>query len=183
MNLVLIGYRGAGKTTVGKILAEKLKREFVDCDEYIEATAHLSIREIFELCGESYFRVVESEALAQITKKNGQVISTGGGAVLRYKNVRNLKTNSVVFFLDADPDTAVERIANDPSSAQRRPALTEKDVATEVKEQAAFRRPYYLKAADHTIETTGRTAAQAAAEILRILQERFGSLEALENSL
>jgi shikimate kinase len=177
MNIVLIGYRGAGKTTVGKLLAEKLKKEFIDCDEYIESTAHLSIREIFELCGESYFRVVESEAIATITKQNGRIISTGGGAVLRYKNIRNLKANGVVFLLDIDPDVAVQRITGDPTSSSRRPSLTEKDVQTEVKEQMEFRRPYYLRAADYAIDTTKKNAAQVVEEIVRRLEERFGALE------
>lgn len=175
MNIVLVGYRGAGKTTVGKLLAERLKKEFVDCDEYIETTAHLSIREIFELCGESYFRVVEGEAIATITKKNGRVISTGGGAVLRYKNVRNLKANGVVIFLDIDPDQAFERIAGDPKSATRRPSLTEKDMQTEIKDQMNFRRPYYLRAADFTIDTTHKATDRIVDEIVRFLKERYGN--------
>ncbi len=168
MNIVLVGLRGSGKTSVGKLIAEKLKRPFVDCDEYIEKLAHLSIKEIFEICGESYFRVVESEAIAQITKNNGQVIATGGGAVLRYKNVTNLKKNAVVFFLDVDPELAYQRVTSDPSSAMRRPPLTDKDPLKEIRDTAAFRRPYYLKAADHVIDGSRDPELVAAAIIEKI---------------
>jgi shikimate kinase len=183
VNIVLIGYRGAGKTTVGTLLAAKLKRDFIDCDDYIERTSHLSIREIFELCGESYFRVVEGEALANICKQNGRIVATGGGAVLRYKNVRHLKTNGVVFFLDVDPDEAFSRISGDAATAARRPSLTGKDMQTEIKEQVEFRRPYYLKAADYTIDASKKSAARVVDEILEILEKRFGSLDALEHTL
>jgi shikimate kinase len=171
MNVVLVGLRGSGKTTIGKLLAQKLQRPFVDSDEFIETTTHLSIREIFETCGESYFRLVESEAIAQITKNQGQVIATGGGAVLRYKNVRHLKSDGTVFFLDVDPEAAYLRISGDPSTESRRPALSAgKDPLTEMKEQAAFRRPYYLKAADHVIAVTHRNPNDIVQEIVDRLE-------------
>jgi shikimate kinase len=180
MNIVLVGLRGSGKSAVGKLLAERLHREFVDCDEFIEARTHLNIREIFELCGESYFRALEAEALAELARSNGKVISTGGGAVLRYKNVRNLQANSVVFFLQVDPDAAYRRISADPESRTRRPSLTDKDLMTEIREQASLRLSYYLRAADYVVPTTDRSCEQVVEEILRLLEKRFGSLEAME---
>jgi shikimate kinase len=177
VNVVLIGYRGAGKTTVGRFLSRRLKRPFVDCDEYIEESSSLSIREIFELCGERHFRVIESEAIERISARNGQVIATGGGAVLQYKNVRRLKANGVLFFLDADADVSHERICAEPGGLSRRPALTGKDRLVEVREQIAFRRPYYLRAADATIDTAGREPRAIADQIVAYLVERFGSLE------
>lgn len=166
MNIVLVGFRCAGKSSVGKSLAEKLKRTFVDCDEYIERKTHLSIREIFDIAGESHFRLLESDALADLAKGDGVVIATGGGAVLRYKNIRTLKRNSLVVFLEVEADSAYERMTQDPSTKARRPALTGKDVYTEIKEQVEFRRPYYLSAADVVIRTDGKSVDDIVKEIL-----------------
>ena len=101
MNVVLIGYRCSGKTCVGKELAQRLGRVFIDCDEYIEQKTNLTIREIFDIAGEAYFRMLESDAIAELAKLEGRVVATGGGAVLKYKNIRNLKRNGVVVYLDA----------------------------------------------------------------------------------
>lgn len=169
MNIVLIGYRGSGKTTIGRKLAEKLNREFVDSDDYIEQRTQLSIREIFELCGESYFRHLESEAIKDLSESDGRVIATGGGAVLRYKNVSNLKNHGVLIFLNVAPEVAYERITRDPSSTRRRPALTGDDMLTEIKEQIDFRKPYYLRAADHVIDVNNLEPDQVVAEILKRL--------------
>ena len=98
-NIVLIGMPGSGKSTVGKALAEKLSRFFVDTDDVI-TEKHGVISEIFAQKGEEYFRDIESEAVKEVAKKGGIVIATGGGAVLRKENVRALKQNGVVFFLD-----------------------------------------------------------------------------------
>ena len=100
MNIVLIGFRCAGKTSVGKELADRLGRPFIDCDEYIEKKTNLTIREIFDIAGESYFRMLEGDAIADLCKMDHRVIATGGGAVLKYKNIRNLKQNGFVIYLD-----------------------------------------------------------------------------------
>src|SRR5262245_62566594 len=96
MNVVLIGFRCAGKSTVGRGLAQRLGREFVDCDEYIEGKTHLSIREIFDLAGESYFRTLEGQAIQDLARADGRVIATGGGAVLRRQNTKYLKRNGIL---------------------------------------------------------------------------------------
>ena len=98
-NIVLIGMPGSGKSTIGKALAEKLSRFFVDTDDVI-TEKHGVISDIFASKGEAYFRDIESEAVKEVAKKGGIVIATGGGAVLRKENVRALKQNGVVFFLD-----------------------------------------------------------------------------------
>lgn len=103
-NIVLTGMPASGKTTVGKLLAEKLQREFVDTDELIEKRLGCKISEVFESRGEGYFRSVEAQVVAEISSKNGLVIATGGGAVLRKDNVSNLHKNSVVFFIDRSPE-------------------------------------------------------------------------------
>lgn len=172
MNIVLIGFRCAGKSTVGPKLAAKLHRDFVDCDEYIEAKTHLSIREIFDIAGEAYFRGLEGQAIADLSKQDGKVIATGGGAALRYKNIQQLKRNGVVFYLEVGAETAYERFRGDPRSKDRRPALTPLDHLSEMQEQVKHRTPYYLNAADHTIRTDGRSVDEVMSEILLHLKER-----------
>ena len=172
MNIILIGFRCAGKTTVGQRLAEQIKAEFVDCDEYIEKKTHLTIREIFDLCGESYFRMLEGDAIKEVCRADGRVIATGGGAALRYKNIHNLKNNGLVFFLDVGPEEAAKRITADPKSLSRRPPLTTKDLRSEVREQVGLRRDYYLKAADFTVRTDQRSAEEVVIEIVARLKTK-----------
>ena len=172
MNVILIGYRCAGKSTVGAALAARLHSEFIDCDDFIEKKTHLTIREIFELCGESYFRNLEGDAISELCKADGRVIATGGGAPLRYKNIRNLKRNGILIFLDVGADAAWERIRRDPKSKSRRPALSSKDLQVEIKEQIAFRREYYLNAADLRVETDERSVDDVVADLVKELQGR-----------
>jgi shikimate kinase len=173
MNVVLIGFRGSGKTSVGKALAERLKREFIDCDEYIEKQTGHSIREIFEKHGESHFRTIESQAIGELAKLDGKVIATGGGAVLKYQNVQVLRRQGrgVVFFLEVGPETAFERIQADQATRSRRPALTDKDPFTEVREQIEFRGPYYRKGADYTVPVDGKKLEDVVGVILGHLKE------------
>ncbi len=99
-NIVLIGMPSSGKSTIGKIIAEKLEREFFDSDELIEEMEGMSIPDIFNNKGEAYFRSCETEAVLTLSKNNSSVIATGGGAVLNKKNIELLKENGKVFFLD-----------------------------------------------------------------------------------
>jgi len=170
MNVVLVGFRGSGKSTVGRLLGVRLNREFIDCDDFIEKRTQLSIREIFERHGESHFRTLESEAIAEISKLDGKVIATGGGAVLKYQNMQVFKrAGAVVFFLKVSPEAAYERIQGDPASRTRRPALSDKDPFTEIREQIELRAPYYLQAADVVVPADGRGAAEVVEEIARHL--------------
>ena len=172
MNVVLIGFRGSGKTTIGKSIAERLKREFIDCDEWIERQTHLSIREIFAQHGESHFRTLESQAIGELSAMDGKVIATGGVAALKYQNMQVFKRNGgKIFFLEVGPETAFTRIQGDESTRSRRPALTDKDPFTEVKEQIDLRRPYYLKRADVTVGTDGRSIDEVVKEILQHVPE------------
>ena len=172
MNVILIGFRCSGKSSVGQELARRLKHEFVDSDEYIESRTHLSIREIFDIAGESYFRLLEADALADLTKLDGKVIATGGGAVLRYKNIRAMKRNGLLFFMDVDAPHAYERIRQDPKTKTRRPRLTDRDPYNEIQEQIEFRKPYYLGAADLVVQTAGREVEEVVQEIVQHLKER-----------
>ncbi len=167
MNVVLIGFRGSGKTTVGRALAAKLGREFVDCDEVIEKRQGTTIKEIFEKQGESHFRTLESQIIIELAALDGKVIATGGGAALKYQNLQAFKrAGAKVFFLEVGPETAFRRIQEDANSRSRRPALTEKDPFVEVKEQIAFRQPYYLNGSDVTIPADGRTVAELVKDLM-----------------
>ena len=99
LNLVLAGMPGSGKTTLGKALAEALRRPFIDCDEEIERAAGMPIPEIFRTQGEEAFRALESEVIARIGKESGQVVATGGGAPLREQNVVSLRQNGMILLV------------------------------------------------------------------------------------
>jgi shikimate kinase len=170
MNIVLIGFRGVGKTRVGRVLAEKLGMRFVDADENIQETHHVTIREIFETKGESHFRLIECDAINELCKLDGIVLAVGGGAVLRYKNIRNMKRNGRVVLLEADADTILGRLTTDPKSESQRPSLTGKDIAIEIKEQMQIRRQYYVSAADYVVSTANRNVEAVADEIIELLQ-------------
>lgn len=172
MNIILIGFRCSGKTTIGKILSERLSRKFIDVDDYIESKINMTIRQIFEAKGESYFRLLESDMLSELSKLDGKIIATGGGAVLKYKNIHNLKRNGIIIFLEVDPDSAYERIKKNKENIRKRPRLTNKDLYTEIKEQLEFRRPYYLNTADFVIKTTEKEAEDIIAEIMSILKSK-----------
>jgi len=170
MNVVLVGFRGSGKSTVGKALSERLGREFIDCDDFIEKRTAMSIREIFERHGESHFRTLESEALTELSKLDGKIVATGGGAVLKYQNMQLFKrAGGLVFFLKVSPETAFNRIQGDPATRTRRPALTDKDPATEIREQITLRAPYYLQAADIVVPVDERTVVDIVDEVVRHL--------------
>jgi shikimate kinase len=171
-NVVLIGFRCAGKSTVGKLVADRLRSEFVDCDEYIEGRTHLTIREIFDIAGEGHFRKLESDAIAELSKQDFKVIATGGGAALRYRNIRNLKRRGIVFFLEVAPDTAYSRLSLDPKTAARRPSLANADPLKEIQQQVEFRRPYYRDAADYVVKTDGRPVKDVVDDIMKLLKDR-----------
>ncbi len=170
MNVVLVGFRCSGKTTLGKALAERLGMKFVDADALVEQQHQMSIKEIFEKRGESVFRLWECDAIAEIAKLDGHVIATGGGAVLRYKNIHNLKRNSVVVHLIVTPDAAYQRIQDDPGSRERRPALSDRDPHSEVVEQCRMREPLYAGIADIRIDTTRLAVGPCVEEIVERLK-------------
>ena len=174
MNIVLIGFRCSGKSSVGKELASRLGRMFIDCDEYIEQETGLSIREIFQRSGESHFRTLESQAINDLMKLDDKVLATGGGAVLKHRNLQALKRNgSKVIYLEVEPETAIRRMEEDPTTRERRPALTGQDLSTETHQQIEYRRPYYRDGADFTTKTDGRTIDDIVADITGWLKD-FG---------
>ena len=116
MNIVLIGFRGTGKSTVGRLLAKHLERDFIDSDKYIEDSTEKTIKSIFEEDGEEGFRKIEADTIAELSKADNKVISTGGGAVLKEDNVRNLKDNGFLVLLEATPEIIHNRIAQDKNT-------------------------------------------------------------------
>lgn len=164
-NLVLIGYRGAGKTTVGRLLAHRLGYAFVDTDPLIAERAGKSIAAIFAEDGESAFRELEAAVIAEAAARSHTVLSAGGGAVLRHDNRRRLRARGTVFWLAADAETLWERIRTDPETAIARPPLTEAGGLEEVRRLLAKREPHYRRCAHYRIDAAGRAAKQIADEI------------------
>ena len=163
MNIVLIGYRGTGKSTVGKILAERLGRELVSTDAEIIRRARLPVSDIVQRFGWDHFRDLESEVCRDLAGKDRLIIDTGGGAILRQQNVDGLKKNGVLIWLTADVRTITERIGGET----QRPSLTgAKSFTEEVEEVLRERQPKYKSAANHIIETDRRSVVEVAEAIL-----------------
>jgi shikimate kinase len=165
--LVLIGYRGTGKSTVGRILAERLGRPFLDCDREIEARSERSIRSIFHESGEPAFRDLEERTLAELTaERPGAVLATGGGAVLRESNRRTLRGFGFVVWLTADPVELARRLEADRLGLAGRPALTAAGTLDEIAQVLAARSPLYAQLADTIIPTDGQDPRRVAEAIL-----------------
>ena len=163
MNVVLIGYRGTGKSTVGKLVAERLGRVLVSTDVEIVKLAVQNIPEIVEQHGWEYFRDLETKICQDLAGRDGVVIDTGGGAILRSQNVEGLKRTGKLFWLTAPVETIAKRIGADT----QRPSLTgTKSFLEEIQDVLRERTPKYQAAADYIIETCGKSAAQVADEIL-----------------
>jgi shikimate kinase len=163
MNVVLIGYRGTGKSTVGKIVASRLGRAMLSTDAEVVKRAGASIPDIVAQHGWEYFRDLESEVCRDLAERDGLVIDTGGGAILRSENVERLKHHGVLFWLTASVDVIAQRIGRDT----QRPSLTgTKSFVEEVEEVLRERMPKYQAAANHVITTEGRSIVQVADEIL-----------------
>ncbi|MEX2460884.1 MAG: shikimate kinase [Paenibacillaceae bacterium] len=146
-NIVLVGFMGTGKSTVGRFLAEKLGWDFIDTDHYIEKQEGMSIAEIFTKHGEAVFRGIETKAILEIMRKTNQVVSTGGGAVLAEENRKSLKANGFVVALTASVETIIQRVGGD----RNRPLLQGK--ANEVVPQLLHRRKHAYDFAEITIKT------------------------------
>lgn len=162
-NIVLIGLMGSGKTTLGKCIAAKSGMEFVDTDELIIRKAGKPISQIFEDEGELFFRDMESEAVKEASEKEGAVISTGGGAVLREENIENLQKTGILFYLEASPEALYERVKDDDS----RPLLRGDDPVNILRRILVARAPYYGQA-DFTINTEVLSPEQASDKIIEI---------------
>jgi shikimate kinase len=166
MNLVLIGYRGTGKSTVGRMLASRLKRRLISSDAEIVRRAGESIPDIVKRAGWDGFRDLESKVLLELSAQDNLIIDTGGGAILRPENVEALRRGGRLFWLTATVDTIRRRIRADT----QRPSLTgKKSFLEEITEVLAEREPKYRAAAHEVVPTDGRTAA----DVVQAILERF----------
>ena len=171
-NLVLIGFMGTGKTSAGKVIARKMKREFVDIDEKIEAAAGHSISKIFERKGEKCFRVLESNIIRKISKQNMLVISTGGGAVLNPLNIKRLKKNGIIIAFLSKVMIIFNKIS---AQKDKRPLLSTAKRTQGPKKMRVLlnkRMPLYTASADYVFDTSNLTPAKTAKEVLSALKRK-----------
>jgi len=160
-NIILVGFMGTGKSVVGKKLAAKLDKDFIELDDMIESKEKMSIKDIFEKKLEPYFRQVEKEAVKEAAKRENVVISAGGGAVMDEENFKNLKNSGIIICLKASPDTILKRTKN----LKTRPLLNVSDPKKQIEELLKKREPYYNKA-DFSINTDDLTIEQVAARAM-----------------
>ncbi|MGN6370428.1 MAG: shikimate kinase [Phycisphaerae bacterium] len=169
MNITLIGYRGSGKSSVGRRLAEMLGMGFVDTDVLIVERAGCTIKEIFEREGEAGFREREAVAMREAASLANTVIAAGGGAVLRQENVAAMKGCGKVVWLQGDVQTLYRRIQGDGATSANRPNLTSTGGIEEVRLLLAKREPLYRAAADHVVDISKISVEQVADTLRRLL--------------
>ena len=169
MNIVLIGYRGTGKSTVATLLASDLRMPQICLDEEIVKRAGKRIPEIVAAHGWEYFRDLESEVAADYGNKDGWVVDAGGGVILRDENVQNLRRNGTLLWLTAPPSVLIDRIKDDTE----RPALKDgKTFLEEVEEVLEERLPLYRSAAHVSIDVSASTPEEVSSRIQAILREQ-----------
>lgn len=164
-NIVLVGFMGTGKTTVGRLLAEQTGMPLIDMDTLIEERAGKTISDIFAEEGESHFRTLERELVQELATRERQVISTGGGIILNPDNIADFEKTGLVVCLLASAETILERLRHDTS----RPLLAG-DKASKIIQLLETRKPLY-EAIEHMIDTTGRPSPQpTATEIIKLYE-------------
>ncbi len=162
--LVLTGFMGTGKTAVGRIIAQRLRREFVDMDAVIEARAGAQIAEIFERKGEAYFRALETALCDELSRRRGLVIATGGGTLVSQQN-RARFADAVVVCLDASVDEIVARL----QGARNRPLLANGELRARVEQLQRARRDAYRQIEWH-VDTTGVSVGQVTERVIELFE-------------
>lgn len=160
-NLVLIGFMGTGKSSVGRLVAESLHYSFLDTDQVIEARAGKTIREIFEQAGEPAFREWERRIVEELNQRKETVIATGGGLPAHQNNLSSLKKHALVICLWASPEKIFERVREH----SHRPLLNEPDPLEKIRRLLAEREPYYRQA-DVLVNTELRPLREVAGQVL-----------------
>lgn len=168
-NVYLVGLMGAGKTTVGRLLARRLKLRFYDSDHEIERRCGVKIPVIFEIEGEAGFRAREQQAIAELTALSGIVLATGGGAVMAEENRRRLAGSGTVIYLKARPEDLFERVRQD----RNRPLLAGADPLARLHELQVERDPVYRALAHVVVETGSQSVPALARTLLERLEERW----------
>jgi len=175
MNIVLIGYRGSGKSTVGSRLAARLQMKFVDTDDLVESKeGHIS--DIVKSKGWDHFRNLEKTIIEEISKGDHLVIAPGGGAVLDADNVEALKRNGFIIWLKADQQTLLKRMNQDPGTNARRPTLTGKGTLEELKEVTSLREPIYERASEIQVDASIIDVEAVVEDILTVLKGKMGRI-------
>ncbi len=165
-NIVLTGFMGAGKSSVGRRLAERLGMGIVDTDEIIEQETEMKISDIFAELGEEHFREVEAVVVEGVSELDGHVIITGGGVVLDKGNIENLRKNGVIIYLHAEPKTIYNRVKDET----HRPLLQVENPMEKIKELLEQRAPHY---ADHDlmVDTSKLTVEEVAERIIQKIEK------------
>lgn len=161
-NIILIGFMGCGKSTIGKALAKKINYTFVDTDLYIEEKEQMKISDIFAQKGEEYFRKLETEVLEHFLEQKNIIIATGGGLPLAIENQDILKKQSNVFYLKASPETIFLHVAGDNT----RPLLQVSNPKKKIIELLQFRTPIYEKEANYILSVDHKKVKEIVAEML-----------------
>ena len=167
-SIALIGFMGVGKTAVGKVLAKKLNRKFVELDSLIGHKAGKPIPEIFQQDGEVAFRELEIEATKEVSEDKNQIIACGGGLVLNKINIDRLKRDSGIVYLTASPRVILKRVSGD---GEERPVLKASNKAEKIQEVLRFRKPFYERAADIIIDTSKVDTDFVAEQIIRQVEQ------------
>jgi len=170
MILILIGYRATGKTTLARLLAERLGWDWVDADVEIERRAGKPIARIFAEDGEPAFRDVEAQVIADLCRRPRLVLAAGGGAPMRPESRRAMRASGKVVWLKALPQTIHARMSGDATTAARRPNLTASGGLDEIVQLLGRREPIYRETAHLEVDTEGKEPPRVAAEILARLQ-------------
>ncbi|GIX00495.1 MAG: shikimate kinase [Pirellulaceae bacterium] len=163
----MIGFRGCGKSTIGRALADRLGRDFVDTDDLIEQEAGKSISEIFRVEGERGFRDREEKIIARCAQlSQPTIVALGGGAVLRAANRQAIRRSGRCVWLQATVATHLERLTSDPQSRTRRPALTSQTLEKEIAVVLQSREPLYAELAEKTVSVDHRTPDDIVLELM-----------------
>ncbi len=164
----MIGFMGVGKTAVGRLLARKLGRKFIELDLLIEQKAGKSIPDIFQQGGEIAFRELEIEVTKEIAGENQAVIACGGGLVLNKINIDRLRKNARIVYLTASPRIILKRVSSEEG---QRPLLEVDDPILTIRELLKFRKPFYERAADIRVDTSKLGIGAVAEQIIEKLRE------------
>ena len=166
-NIILVGYMGCGKSTVGRKAARALEYQFLDTDSVIEEEEGVSIAKLFEIKGETYFREKETELLRRLLSgPKGNIIATGGGLPMREENTALLKELGTVIYLKPTIDTLVTRLSGDKT----RPLLQNVNIREKVETMLAVRGPVYEAVADVVLETDGMSFYQIICKIENLVK-------------
>ncbi|WP_286316043.1 shikimate kinase [Romboutsia ilealis] len=164
MKIILIGFMGVGKTSVGKQLARKLDFNFIDTDYEIERLSNKSIPEIFEQYGENYFRKLENSILEKFVKNEDIVMATGGGIITTKENYNILKNEEKVIFLDGSVETIINHVQNERN---QRPLLKESEnLSKKIEELLSIRYEKYIEVSDILIDINGKNIDEVISQIL-----------------